>query len=454
MSDFRLKVRAYCEKHDMVSKGDKVLIGVSGGPDSLALLHFFNERMHGLKVEAVHMDHGLRESSAEDAAYVKAYCQLHQIPFHFLQADVKGRMEQTGEGVQEAARKVRYAYFEKLMTETGAAVIMIGQHADDQVETILFRLMRGTSIRGAAGIQPVRSFGEGKMVRPFLSVTKSEIEQYCEREGLEPRRDPTNESDAYTRNRLRRHVIPLLKKENPLLHEAFERFSEELGEDNAWLEQEAEKALRDVCITKTSDRFHLSIGKLRTYGLPLQRRVIHLILNYLYAKVPTSLSSAHTRAILDLLKQAHPSGDLHLPESLTVTRSYEDGYFHFQRETHSSGYTYSIDKEQLVKLPDGHLLDVRAGKVVPDKPYLDLYYVSESFMPLTVRNRREGDKIRLPDGKGSKKIKDVFIEKKVPLKQRDDHPIVTAADGKVLWIPGLRKAPSDGKSAAYTLIYY
>ncbi|MDZ5713806.1 tRNA lysidine(34) synthetase TilS [Jeotgalibacillus haloalkalitolerans] len=454
MSDFRLKVKAYCEKHEMVSSGDKVLIGVSGGPDSLALLHFFRENRPDLKVEAVHVDHGLRGSSAADAAYVKAYCKLHQIPFHLLLADVKGRMEQTGEGVQEAARKVRYAYFEELMEETGADVVMIGQHADDQVETILFRLMRGTSMRGAAGIMPVRPFAEGKMVRPFLSVTKSEIEQYCEQHDLEPRRDPTNESDAYTRNRLRRHVIPLLKKENPLLHEAFERFSEELGEDNAWLEQEAVKALEDVCVTKSSERFHLSVEKFRTYGLPLQRRMIHLILNYLYAKVPTSLSSAHTRAILDLLKQAHPSGDLHLPESLTVTRSYQDGYFHFQRKTDDAAYSYLIDKEQLIELPDRHMLDVQAGEIVPDKPYYDLYYVSESFMPLTVRSRRDGDKIRLPDGKGSKKIKDVFIEKKVPLSQRNRHPIVTAADGSVLWIPGLRKAPSDGKPAAYTLIYY
>ncbi|WP_404406668.1 tRNA lysidine(34) synthetase TilS [Jeotgalibacillus malaysiensis] len=454
MNDFRLTVKAYCDKHGMVSKGDKVLIGVSGGPDSLALLHFFSEVRSDLNVEAVHVDHGLRGSSGSDAAYVEAYCRQRRIPFHLLKADVKGRMKETGEGVQEAARKVRYDYFKKLMEETGADVMMVGQHADDQVETILFRLTRGTSIRGAAGILPVRPFAAGKMVRPFLSVTKAEIEQYCEQHHLIPRRDPTNESDAYTRNRLRRHVIPLLKKENPLLHEAFERFSEELSEDNAWLEQEAGKALEEVCVEKSRERFHLSIEKFRTYGLPLQRRMIHLILNYLYAKVPTSLSSAHTRAILELLKQAHPSGDLHLPESLTITRSYHDGYFHFQREIHDAAYTYSIDKEQQIDLPDGHCLEVQTGEIVPDKPYHDLYYVSESFIPLTVRSRRDGDKIRLPDGKGSKKIKDVFIEKKVPLKQRSQHPIVTAADGSVLWIPGLRKAPSDGKPAAYTLIYY
>ncbi|AJD89401.1 hypothetical protein JMA_00840 [Jeotgalibacillus malaysiensis] len=431
-----------------------MLIGVSGGPDSLALLHFFSESRPDINVEAVHVDHGLRGSSGADAAYVEAYCKERSIPFHLLKADVKGRMELTGEGVQEAARKVRYDYFERLMNETGAAVLMIAQHADDQVETILFRLTRGTSLRGAAGILPVRHFAGGRLVRPFLSVTKDEIEQYCEQHHLMPRRDPTNESDAYTRNRLRRHVIPLLKKENHLVHEAFERFSEELSEDNAFLEQEAEKALADVCAGKSGERFHISIERFRHYGLPLQRRMIHLILNYLYAKVPTSLSSAHTRAILELLKQAHPSGDLHLPESLTITRSYNDGYFHFQRETDDAAYTYLIDKAQLIDLPDGHCLEVQTGEIVPDKPYRDLYYVSESFMPLTVRSRRVGDKIRLPDGKGSKKIKDVFIEKKVPLKQRSQHPIVTAADGSVLWIPGLRKAPSDGKPAAYTLIYY
>ncbi|KIL53724.1 hypothetical protein KP77_00670 [Jeotgalibacillus alimentarius] len=454
MDEFQLKVMRYCSEHQLVSPGDHVLIGVSGGPDSLALLHFVLHSGLNVKLAAVHVDHGLRDGSAEDAAFTEAFCQKHDLPFYLLKANVKERMHQTGEGVQEAARKVRYDYFEKIMTETGAGVFMTGQHADDQVETILFRLMRGTSMRGAAGIQPVRNFAPGKLVRPFLAVTKSEIEQYCEQHHLNPRRDPTNERDAYTRNRLRNHVIPLLKKENPLLHEAFGRFSEELSEDQAYLEDQAEKALGDVCLSKSRERLHLSVEKFRSYGLPLQRRMIHLILNYLYAKVPTSLSSAHTRAILDLLKQAHPSGDLHLPESLTVTRSYEDGYFHFQRETKAQPYTFTIDKAQLTDLPDGHQLEVRSGEFVPAKPYLDLIYVSESSMPLTVRSRREGDRIQLPHGNGSKKIKDVFIEKKVPVHLRHQHPVITDADGKVLWLPGLRKAPSDGKPAAYTLIYY
>lgn len=463
MKDITVKINAYSDKHKLFNNGEKVIVAVSGGPDSMALLHYLiHEKTLGLQIEAAHVDHMLRgKESLEDLAFVKRYCEMYKIPFHAASLNVKDKMSHEGIGLQEAAREVRYTFFLDIMNETGASKLVLGHHADDQIETVLFRLTRGSTMKGMAGIQPKRPFGNGDIVRPMLSVSRNEIEQYCEQHRIETRTDPSNFKDDYTRNRLRHHIIPLLKKENPSLHEHVIRYTEEVSEDELWLEKEAKGKLQSLTIEGNHTFFKIDQEKWQAEAPPLQRRMIHLILNYLYAIVPTSLSSAHTMAVKKLLAQKHPSGELHLPRGLLVTRSYSSVTFSFAHlHKRKLSYNFQLDIGGKLKLPNGGIITVANGAAEEQNSPFDFceFDADKVQWPLTVRTRQTGDRIELAGMNGSKKIKKLFIDEKVPRDLRGQWPIVTDAAGRVLWIPGLRIAkgvekPKNGNHV-FTLIYY
>ncbi|MEW9502913.1 tRNA lysidine(34) synthetase TilS [Jeotgalibacillus marinus] len=463
MDHFESIIRSYCDQHSLFEYGEKVIVAVSGGPDSMAILHYLlNETQFGLQVEVAHLNHMLRgEESAEDLRYVQTFCDKHSVRCHVASIDVKERMRKARKGLQETAREVRYEFLVDVMTRAQASKLVLGHHADDQIETVLFRLIRGSTGKGRAGIQPKRPFGNSFIVRPLLALTKEEIEQYCERHHIIPRQDPSNAKDDYTRNRLRHHVIPLLKEENPSLHQHIVRYNKEVTEDEAWLEKEAGRRLEALTIAHSDQFFKLDQQMFCNEAPPLQRRMIHLILNYLYTKVPTSLSAAHTVAITKLFGQPHPSGELHLPQGLIVSRSYSTVTFYFvQKNEPASPYKIELEIGQMYTLYNGVKMRLVEGVKGPPDSSIDCCWIdlSQVELPLIVRNRRDGDRIQLKGMSGSKKIKDVFMEAKIPLHLRVQWPIVTDASGKVLWIPGIRTAHGVDKplkgNRAFTLIYY
>ncbi|MDG5473812.1 tRNA lysidine(34) synthetase TilS [Jeotgalibacillus sp. ET6] len=462
MKDILNKIHSYIEEHQLFSDGDKVIAAISGGPDSMALLHYLlHHAKKRLNIEVAHVDHMLRgEESKKDADFVEAYCEQQGIPCHRASLDVKKKMEMEGTGLQEAARAVRYDYLKEVMTEIRASKLVLGHHGDDQAETVLFRLVRGSTMKGRAGIAAKRNFAGGVLVRPLLALTKAEIEQYCEHYRIEYRIDPSNAKDSYTRNRIRHHIIPLLKEENPSLNEQIKRYTEEVKEDEDWLLQQAEDRLQKRIIEQQVQFMKIERKNWCKEAPPLQRRMIHLILNYLYAKVPTSLSSAHTASVRKLMEQKHPSGELHLPKGLLVQRSYSTVTFHFVPSAQALPYCYRLDQNEAIVLPGGGKVIAKEGLVEDLDETADFCWLnpSEVEWPLTVRTKKDGDRIHLKGMNGSKKIKKIFIDEKIPLDLRGQWPIVTDACGRVLWIPGLRTAqgvekPSNGNRAC-TLIHY
>lgn len=187
------------------------------------------------------------------------------------------------------------------MKKYDARYVALGHHGDDQVETILMRLVRGSTPKGYAGIAVKRPFHNGYLIRPLLGVTKEEIVDYCNKLNLMPRIDPSNKKEVYTRNRLRKYVLPHLKEENPQMHEKFQKFSVQMQEDEAYLQELAFEKMNKV-ITKSDKQISLSIPAFESMSMPLQRRGIQLILNYLYEyKIPSSLSSIHIDKLIEFL---------------------------------------------------------------------------------------------------------------------------------------------------------
>lgn len=454
-------VRAFLKRKGINLNNMRLLVGVSGGPDSLALLHYLwsKSSLYQLHIIAVHVDHMFRgEESFAEAKFVQRFCEERNISFEMAQINVPDYMKETGKSAQIASRECRYRFYEEMMEKHHTNYLALGHHGDDQVETILMRLTRGSSGNARGGISITRPFGNGQIIRPFLCLNRQEIEDYCHAHQLEPRRDPSNEKGIYSRNRFRKEILPFLKKENPQVHEHFQRFSEEVFEDEALLQELTIEKMNTIVEKKTMDEITFNINDFLRIPMPLQRRGIQLILNYLYKKKPSSLSALHIENILSLINSPHPSGSLHFPNGLTIERSYDKCLFFFHRQ-YEGPYRFTIAEPGEIDLPNGWSMRmefVDSSDCTFSSNTL-LLNQDELVLPLIIRTRQQGDRMSLHGMEGTKKVKDIFIDKKVPMLERELWPIVTDGNGQVLWVPGLKKYHHTVKhqlNSSYVLLTY
>ncbi len=315
---------------NLLKPGETIIVAVSGGPDSMALLDFLwseRERYH-IQVCACHVHHQLRGSEAdEDAMYVQTYCREKQIPFYQKRVQVREYAKKHQIGTQLAARELRYEWFSELLSTIPNSKIATGHHGDDQVETMFMKMIRGSVPLHTLGIPAKRTLGAGLIIRPLLSITKEEIEQYCKEALLQPRYDSSNQSQAYTRNRLRYDLLPILKRENGNIHKHMQRQNEWADDDHRFLMTQAEEVLPSIIIEKSERNVTISRHALLNVGVPLQRRLIHLILSYLYGKNSPLITSIHIEQVLELLYREKSAGEVHLSESFIVRREYEVCHF-------------------------------------------------------------------------------------------------------------------------------
>lgn len=449
-------VRAFIKRHQLVKEHSTVLIAVSGGPDSMALLHFFwNHRTEWhLRLIAISVDHQLRgEESLEDLAYVKAFCRERDIEFVGISLDVPAYKQEMQMSTQIAARERRYQFFAEQMNTYHADYLALGHHGDDQVETVLMGLVHSASVHSLAGIPLKRDFASGKIIRPFLCVTKDAIENYCREHAIIPRRDPSNDENTYTRNYYRHEVIPLLKKKNRNIHRTIQHLSRSLHEDEAFLEQEAGK-MAEQAVTFDDQRtaVYFDIRVFNSYPHSLQRRVFHLILNYLYHDIPKKMSYVHEEQFFAMLNESHGHVRIDFPHHLVLERSYQTMSFYFKnRASDPLAYHMLIDIPGETVLPNGMVISAEVTSF-PDRG--DMVYVCDKrkvSLPLHVRTRKPGDRLSWKGLKGSKKVKDIFIDAKIPLNERDTWPVITDNNDEVLWVVGLKKGvpPKQVENGTY-----
>lgn len=455
------KVEAFLERHSFSLKGKKIVVGVSGGPDSLALLHYLQaqKEKQELSIVVAHVDHMFRgEESFQDAMFVKEYCEELFIPFVMDQINVPELMKQTGKSAETAGRQARYDFFAKVMKEHDYPYLALAHHGDDQIETILMRFTRGSTGKARAGIPFQRSFQNGMIFRPFLGLTKEEIEEYCEENRLVPRIDPSNKEEIYSRNRFRKVVLPFLKSENQQVHEQFQRFSEEMQSDEAYLQELTVQKMNTVMTTRNDQQITIDINLLLEMPIPLQRRGIQLILNYLYKERPSSLSAVHIDQVFSLINRQHPSGTLDFPNGLKVTRSYQDCHFQFNFDKPLS-FLFEMIDPGVFEIPGGGLIKMEyvESSFVHPSQYTAFFVRELVSLPLFIRTRKTGDRMTLKGMSGTKKVKDIFIDHKIPLHERDTWPVITDQQGRILWLPGLKKSAIEGidnKAGSYIQLTY
>lgn len=448
MAPLERNVISFCEKHGLIKYGSTILVGVSGGPDSMALLHFLMKLRgsYQLNLIALSVDHMLRgKESQEDVNHVKEYCRKWNIQFNETSLDVPTYKKDKGLSTQVAARVKRYAFFEEQMNYYNADTLALGHHGDDQIETMIMRLMRGSTPDVLQGIPVERPFGNGRIIRPFLCLSKEEILDYCANNQISIRQDPSNDEAIYTRNAIRLNVLPLIKSFNPKAHIQMQQMSETIQQDEKYLMSQAEVMFSNIVHTLDNPRrASLKQGDFTEIPVPLQRRTFHLILNYLYLEQNVEISYSHFQQLIKLMESRLQTGVIHLPRGLKVAKSYNDIFFSFKgSEDNPEPFKFILGENDFVHLADGCKI---VSKVYhqPKRPpeesnnrfICDLHNVD---FPLFVRSRQHGDRIQVRGLNGSKKVKDIFIDEKIPHNQRDIWPIVTDANDKLIWVVGLKK---------------
>ncbi|WP_176222130.1 tRNA lysidine(34) synthetase TilS [Tuberibacillus sp. Marseille-P3662] len=436
---------AFIKKHRLLAKNSTVVVGVSGGPDSLALLHYLhvNQSLWHINIVAVSVDHMLRgEASRQDVNFVAKFCDQHDILFEGRCIDVNAYKQEHHLNTQEAARECRYHFFHEMMIKYNGDYLALAHHGDDQVETMLMRQVRGSFGQSKAGIPFKRSFADGFIIRPMLTVDKETILAYCDEHGLEPREDPSNDADTYTRNRFRHHVLPFLKSENPKVHHRFQQDSEMMASDDAYLTELAQNVLQELVMYKDSHSVIISVHQFIKTPIPLQRRLIHLILSYLYNHT-YQIQSVHIENIFGWLQSASGYSELHLPKGAVLIISYDRLIFNLGCDVDpQTDYHIKVNIPGITNTPVGYVTASRhqdLTELPKDRESLVVDY-EQLTLPLYLRSKKDGDRIRSKGLNGTQKVKDIFINQKVEYQLRGRWPLLVDANDKILWLPLLKES--------------
>lgn len=432
-TEFEAPIRALCAEYGMLPRGKTVLCAVSGGMDSMALLYVLLKLQDemGCSLCAAHYNHKLRgEESDRDATFVSNYCKEHNISFVLGEGNVQQEAKVQGRGIEETARSMRYAFLEEAAKAENAVRIVTAHHADDNAETLLLHLVRGTGLRGLTGIPPVR----GSIVRPLLATSRQDIVEYVRRNNLSFVEDSSNHDTRFARNRLRHEVLPILRDMNPNFIGSVTQTIRSLREDQVYLEARALELFREAHYAE--DGMVIKADCLGMVPKALAVRVIQHMLEEIEAPAPSQI---HLHGIIAIAQGSDPSASLHLPGGILVQRVYGDILIAWDWE-HEPLEPLAETKLQLDGVTEIGSWQIGCRKLVcPSdevplslKAYIDLQKVSE---PIILRSRKAGDVLALP-GRRSKTLKKLMIEEKIPRRVREQFPVLVDANG-VIAVAGL-----------------
>ena len=425
--------------------GDVVVAGISGGPDSMALLFILNEFKNklDLKLVCAHINHNVREESDKEEEDLRKFCLKNKIIFECKKID-----KWSNDNFESEARSVRYNFFEELVENYGAKYLMTAHHADDLMETILMRIVRGSTLKGYSGFERIVEKENYTLVRPLYSVTKSQIEEFCKLNKIEYAVDKSNSDMKYTRNRYRSILLPFLKNENKNVHKKFIKFSETLIENSNYINREVNKVFN-----KVFQNGRLDLDKFEDLDKLIQTNIIYNILEKIYEDDLITIGDTHVDLIFSIINSNKSSSTVHLPNNIIVIKSYNELIFKYDEVTY---YEYDYEINDIVNLPNGKIIE-RIDDINDNSNNIIRLNSKDVKLPLHVRNRKDGDRIEVKGLNGSKKINDIFIDQKISLEERELWPVVLDSNNNIVWLPGLKKSKLDNKnSAEYDIIlkYY
>lgn len=411
-----------------LKKGDTIVLGNSTGPDSMALLNILLEIQKTIEIKIIcaHVNHNVREQSKLEEKFLEEYCNKKNITFEHMIIEKYG-----DDNFHNEARTIRYNFFESIIKKYTANYLMTAHHADDLMETILMRIVRGSTLKGYSGFKNVVDKGTYKLVRPLVFVTKDEIYNYNEKNNIPYFIDDSNFKGKYTRNRYRKTILPFLKSEDKNVHEKFIKFSNLLNDYDEFVDKQVNKYYNKVYI---EDK--LNIGEYNKLDTLIKNKIISKILEKYYQDDLMLINSSHINLIQNLIDSRKKNSFIMLPNNIIAIKSYNQLEIKVNIDDICE---YEIEFNEYAKLPNGHTIEKIDFSDINDNNVCRVN-TEEVMMPLHIRTRRVGDKMKLKKIDGYKKVKDIFIDSKVELNKRDKWPIVVDSNDKIIWIPGIKKS--------------
>ncbi len=414
-----------------LKNNDIVVIGESGGPDSMCLLYLVNSLKNklNLTIIAAHVNHNVRSVSDEESSFIQNYCKENDIIFESMKIE-----KYSDDNFHNQARKIRYDFFETIVSRYKANYLMTAHHADDLMETILMRIVRGSSLKGYCGFESIIKKQKYILLRPLIDYTKKEIEDFDKENEIPYVIDHSNEKDVYTRNRFRMNVLPFLKKEDKNVHKKFIEFSNKLIECNNFINEYVIDKIKYIF-----NNNELNITEFNKCNPFIKNKIIENILYRIYSDDLFVINDNHVNLINKIINSKKKNIIINMPHNIIVKKEYDKLLFCTEKNEINN---FNIELQNEIILNNG--MEIKIIENSDDTSnYCTRLLLDEVELPLYIRNRQDGDKIEIKKLNGSKKVKDVFIDSKISMKDRNDWPILVDSLGNVLWIPGLKKSKFD-----------
>lgn len=425
------EVLNYIKDNTDLYSNDYVVIGLSGGPDSMALLDILIQykKIIGFDIICAHVHHNIRKESDYEANFVKDYCEKKNIIFEMTKFNYAEKF------TESLGHKMRYEYFKKIIDKYNAKYLFTAHHGDDLVETILMKIVRGASLSGYLGFESIIKNENYITLRPLVFVTKDDILDYNKKRNIPYVLDISNNDESYTRNRYRKYLLPRLKEEDKNVHLKFLEFSNTLKEYQDYVSSSCEK-IYDSIISNQK----LNISQLKKNERIIVKAIIYRWLSNIYKDNINLINKKHIDSLIKIIESNKPNMELDLP-NLRIVKQYDK--LSIEKNVIKYEYEYIINKETI--LPNGKKI-LMVDKSNISNNYVTYLYSNDIRLPLYVRNIKHGDKMTIKNMNGHKKIKDILINEKINVEDRINCPVVVDSNGEIIWLPGIKKSSFDSKN--------
>lgn len=409
-----------------------VVVATSGGPDSMALLHMLSNLNPKPHIICAHVNHNKRKTAVKDQELVAAFCQQNDIIFENYIIENYSR-----ENFHHEARKIRYDFFEKTINKYKADYLFTAHHADDLVETMLMRLVRGSSLESLAGIKEVSSRLNYKIIRPLLAISKEELIKYNADHKVLYRHDNSNKSDMYTRNRYRKIMIPFIKNENPQYQKKFHELSNEIIKQNEIINKMINHKYQQVV-----DNQIISVQVIKQLDNYIIQKIIEKWLYQYYGSNITKINKKHVVSIMKIIKSTITNSSINLPDNKVVIRTYDA--LKFKEVPNLEKFKLILKKT--IELPNYKIITMNPSGY-DDSNYCTKINTSKLKLPLYVTNLDPTAKIKIKNSTFYKKINRILIDEKISTELRTNLLMVVDSNNEVVWIPGIKKSIYDVDNA-------
>ncbi|QVK21206.1 tRNA lysidine(34) synthetase TilS [Mycoplasmatota bacterium] len=407
-------------------KTKKIIIGVSGGIDSMVLF----DVLKSSNIIVAHVNHNIRKESEIEYEFVKETCLKYSIPFESIKLDYS--KDELKENFQSLAREKRYNFFFKIVDKYEADFLAIAHHGDDLIETILMSISRGSSLKGYGGFSIENKYKGYTIIRPLIKYSSEDIENHAALNQIKYYVDSSNKSDKYTRNRYRKEILPFLKKENPNIHHKYLQYSNTILDAYSFIDEEAARFLNNEFSVKRFNGLNSIVKK--------------AVLSKILSKHNLYKSSVIIDNLISVLSSNIPNQEVTLSDDYILIKEYDLVYVKKKQKT--IDFYFEINDFGQYELPDNKILIVSEKNSFNSHQSLKLCYNNTVF-PILVRNRQKGDKMAFPFG--TKKVKDIFIDSKIPRSKRETIPLIIT-NNQIVWIPEIKKTKTVGENHIYLYI--